>query len=627
MVHKLIIFISSPAALKDQRDETERVLEGLEIDGSRFEAWPPAPVAVGGMAECFRRIDEADGIILLLGEKYGTVIERGLSATHLEYRHALSRKKPIFPFLLHAENRESQQVHFIDEVQATFFRGNSIRTPHDLAAQIRNALLQEFTRCFRQIHGGPPQPRYTPPAVALELVPDLFLSDDPKAAYEQLEQLYGAGHDKAIHQLAPQIELKFGHIPLITNFVHMANVNLAMNGEPIGPERLDSAIAFWEDPSLLKHTSAASLAYCQGNALGVLKRHEDAIACYKQALSLEPAFAMCWKNLGTSFVDVGNPGEAIHCFRQAVAHDPRQFEARYSLATMAMERGAYQDSLDELSQIRLVELPPVQQSWVHGRRAECLSHLGDHAAAIRAVEVAISLAPNIDWPWFYAARVYAIAQGDDTMWRDAARVFAERLASRFPENGQVWGNLGYAYWRSRLTAATPQLTRQCIVAFSRAIELGFLDDGLIPDRLGHIYSDEGKLGNAVEAFRLAAQHDPASFGYCLGSTLMQLGQYDEALGFIKGAAEKHQPDAMSWGNLGTCYDHVGDHRNAIAAYEKAIELDRTYAVAWFNLGGAYWNVGDRARALQIWGDAISRFPDDENAEKVRAFLSEPEQPR
>jgi tetratricopeptide (TPR) repeat protein len=627
MVHKLIIFISSPAVLKDKRDETERALMQIEIDGSRFEAWPPVPTASGGMAECFRRIDEADGVILLLGEKYGTVVERGLSATHLEYRHALSRGKPIFAFLLHAEGRDPQQASFIEEVQATFFRGGSIRTPDDFVAQVRNALLQEFTRCFRQVHGGPWQPRGTPPTEAVDLVPNLFLSDDPKAAYEEVEQLYGAGHDNAIHQLAPQIELKFGHIPLIANIMHMANVNLAMNGEPIAPEKLDSAITFWDDPSLLKHTSAASLAYCQGNALGALKRHQEAIARYQQALSLEPAFAMCWKNLGTSNVDAGNPGEAIRCFRQAIAHDPRLFEARYSLATMAMERGAYQDSLDEFSQIRLVELPPVQQSWVHGRRAECLSHLGDHGAAIRAVEVAISLAPNIDWPWFYAARVYAIAQGDDIVWRDAARVFAERLASRFPENGQVWGNLGYAYWRSRLTGGTPRVTGQCIVAFSRAIELGFLDDGLIPDRLGHIYSDEGKLGNAVEAFRLAAQHDPACFGYCLGSTLMQLGQYDEALRFIKAAAETHQPDAMSWGNLGTCYDHVGDHRSAIAAYEKAIELEPAYAVAWFNLGGAYWNAGDRAKALQVWGDAISRFPDDENAEKVRAYLREPEQPR
>jgi hypothetical protein len=81
MIHKLIIFVSSPAGLKDHRDEVEKVLTGLEIDGSRFETWPPVPVAATGMAECFRRINEADGVILILGEDYGTIIENGLSAT------------------------------------------------------------------------------------------------------------------------------------------------------------------------------------------------------------------------------------------------------------------------------------------------------------------------------------------------------------------------------------------------------------------------------------------------------------------------------------------------------------------------------------------------------------------
>jgi len=578
------------------------------------------------MAECFRRINEADAVILLLGEKYGTIVDDALSATHLEYRHARSQKKPIFAFLLRADSREPEQARFVDEVQETVFRGGSIGTLPELATQVRNALLQEFTRCFRETHGGPPKTGHIPVAPPIDLAPKLFLSDAPRAAYEQLDQLDRAGHDKAIQQLAPQIELKFGHIPQIAHFVHAANVNLAMAGESIDRKALERAIAFWDSPTLRKRKTPASIAYCQGNALGVLNRHEEAIARYTYALSQDSTFAMCWKNLGTAYVDVGNPGEAIRSFRQAIFYEPCLFEARYSLATMAIQQGAYQDALDQLSQIGVAELPPIQQSWVHGHRARCLQGVGDHASAMGAIEMAISLIPDTDWPWFYAARIYAVARNADPKWMEAARVFAERLASRFPNDGQVWGDLGYVYWHLRRDGATLQLTRQCIAAFSRAMELGFLDGGLIADRLGHIYSDKGALDKAVQAFRAATKQNATSFGHCLGSALMQLGQYDEALHLMKAAAERHQPDALSWGNLGTCYDKVGDPEHAIEAYEKAIALDPTYSLAWFNLGGMYWNSGDLRKAMQVWGEAVTRFPDDEHVARLRAILNLPDGP-
>ena len=66
MIYKLIVFVSSTADLKAHRDAIESTLEELDINGSRFEAWPPVPDLDGGMAECLRRVDEADAVILLI---------------------------------------------------------------------------------------------------------------------------------------------------------------------------------------------------------------------------------------------------------------------------------------------------------------------------------------------------------------------------------------------------------------------------------------------------------------------------------------------------------------------------------------------------------------------------------
>ena len=106
---------------------------------------------------------------------------------------------------------------------------------------------------------------------------------------------------------------------------------------------------------------------------------------------------------------------------------------------------------------------------------------------------------------------------------------------------------------------------------------------------------------------------------------MDLGRHGEALAWIKAAAERDQPDALSWGNLGTCYSNLRDYHKAIAAYENAIKLEPTYAMAWFNLGGSYWNAGDQEQAKKVWQEATERFPDDEHVERVRRFVSGPDQ--
>ena len=101
-----------------------------------------------------------------------------------------------------------------------------------------------------------------------------------------------------------------------------------------------------------------------------------------------------------------------------------------------------------------------------------------------AIEAAIVLAPEAEWTWEWAGRMYAIARRADRAWIEDARRFGERLVSRFPDRGEPWGELGYTYWQLRREGDGEELSQKCITTFTKAIELGFLDRGLIPDRLG-----------------------------------------------------------------------------------------------------------------------------------------------
>ena len=427
----MIIFISSTADLTTYRDAADKVLRALEVEGSRFEAWPSVPSPSGPVPECLRRIRESDAIIVILGEKYGTLTEGGLSATHTEYRHARTHGKPVFPFILRCARRDPEQAKFIKEVEKDYFRCRELESVQEFKRLLKESLLQEFTRCFRRVHDGPPSVAHPLPAPIVPSLPTLSLSDAPAVALDYLARLYESHQDQQIHELATQIELKFPTVPPIMNILYMAEVNLAMGGTTPDVSRLEAAIRFWDDPRLRCLLAPYSLAYNQGNAFGVLKRYPDAIARYEAALSEKPDFAPCWKNLGTAYIDVGDRSAARRCFQKAIEYSPHLFEAHYSLATMAEDNHSYDEALSHLAAIQLDQVSATQQSWVYGRQAMCHHRLGNHGEALCAIERAITLAPEEEWTWLWAARMYAVARRADRGRIEDARRFGERLVSRY----------------------------------------------------------------------------------------------------------------------------------------------------------------------------------------------------
>ena len=137
------------------------------------------------------------------------------------------------------------------------------------------------------------------------------------------------------------------------------------------------------------------------------------------------------------------------------------------------------------------------------------------------------------------------------------------------------------------------------------------------DRLGHWAQDEADWAEAEFCFRKAYDLAGGHYGYCLGTALNFLGRFEESLPILREQAERIQPDAMSWFQLGAAYGDLGQSSQAIDAYEKALALDPDYDLAMFNLGGVHWNRGEKIEALAIWTTAIDRFPDHELTAKLR----------
>jgi len=109
------IFISSVVkGMEELRDAAERGIRALDMDAvrsERFGAQPDSPQRV-----CLEGVRESDGMVLLIGARYGDPQASGRSPTHEEYVEARERV-PVLVFVQGGVKREPQQEEFLREVR------------------------------------------------------------------------------------------------------------------------------------------------------------------------------------------------------------------------------------------------------------------------------------------------------------------------------------------------------------------------------------------------------------------------------------------------------------------------------------------------------------------------------
>lgn len=102
-----------------------------------FGARPDSP-----QIACLRELRESDVVVLILGDRYGTVQgASGIAPTHEEFREARERK-PILVFVQEGVAREPLQENFVGEVQAwqSGYYRSGFRTADELRDAVTRAL-------------------------------------------------------------------------------------------------------------------------------------------------------------------------------------------------------------------------------------------------------------------------------------------------------------------------------------------------------------------------------------------------------------------------------------------------------------------------------------------------------
>ena len=108
------IFLSSViSGMETYRAAAQRAAETLGHTVTMAEDFGASPFSPQQV--CLGAVRDADIVMLLLGARYGTPQESGLSPTHEEYREARA-SKPVLVFLQENVSREPAQQACLDEV-------------------------------------------------------------------------------------------------------------------------------------------------------------------------------------------------------------------------------------------------------------------------------------------------------------------------------------------------------------------------------------------------------------------------------------------------------------------------------------------------------------------------------
>jgi len=95
------------------------------------------------------------------------------------------------------------------------------------------------------------------------------------------------------------------------------------------------------------------------NYLGVaylgLKRYNDAIEAYRQALRINPRYVKAWNSLGGAYYDLKRYDDAIDAYRQAVRIDPENAIAWTNLGLAYLSSGNRTAALDVVQKLRRLD--------------------------------------------------------------------------------------------------------------------------------------------------------------------------------------------------------------------------------------------------------------------------------
>jgi tetratricopeptide (TPR) repeat protein len=296
------------------------------------------------------------------------------------------------------------------------------------------------------------------------------------------------------------------------------------------------AIQSSEPTQLISTDTQAQEWFYQGLQLAKTGDLSGAIACYDQALQINPSMYDIWFNRGLTLFHLGQLQEAIASYDRALFIKQDSPKAWYNRGGILGELGQFSEAIASLD-VALQIQPNYEEAW--SSRGFALLKLGRLSEAVSSYDKALDLQPDDPQNWYYRGIALAVDQRNS----EAIASYDNALLID-PDYPEVW-----------------------------------IDRGVVLGQLG-------QWSEAIESWDKALEIQPHFYliWFNRGIALDNLGRKTEAIASYDKAIEINPEFHLAWYNQASSLFHMGEFVEAIGAYDGALQLQPDYWEAWIGRG-------------------------------------------
>jgi tetratricopeptide (TPR) repeat protein/glycosyltransferase involved in cell wall biosynthesis len=370
-----------------------------------------------------------------------------------------------------------------------------------------------------------------------------------------------------------------------------------------------------QQPSLpSSEATPAQLQVRQGDLYVQKQQWQEAIACYQQAIKLEPKSAQAYRDLAKAYNHLGQSEAAIECLYQALTLEPDEAEAEqhFGLAKLLRQQGKIDGAIVCYRQAIGIK-PELSEAYLH--LGEIWQDRGEIDKAIACYQQLIKLKPSDSQGYHNLGDAFSAGE----QWEAASSSYLSAIKLN-PNFAWSYNNLGNALLKRQQWEEAAQCFQQAIKLNSNFAWSHY--------NLGEAFVKLQMWEEAESAYKHSQQlqADLPNLEAKINAVLQskQKAKHQKALGFYLQAIEKDPNDLDSYQKaiamqpddpelclrLADALVAKNKFTEAIALYQRIIVLKPQSLAIYQKLGELWRRQKQWQEAQALYQQAVKQYPDN-----------------
>ena len=314
---------------------------------------------------------------------------------------------------------------------------------------------------------------------------------------------------------------------------------------------------------------------------------EEALACYEQALNLDPLYSLAWNNRGSVMGYLERYEDALKAFTKAVEIDPNNDLAwRNRAKILGGKFKRYEEAVYSYDKVLEIDENDCESWWLRGTELEQLKR---YEEASDSYQRALIIKPNQWFVWLSYGNNLNLNMkqyNQSLLCYDKALEFFHSEEVAYPSLDKVEE---YVIWMTKgQVLSNLKLYEEAFRNYQKALEFEPNEHKayLWLQCANQLYNLNLHT-EAIDYLNIALQFETdeetaGTIWFNKAQILMESKSYEDAILSFDEALKYDSNNVKAWNNRGRILEEFGYYKEALDSYQKALEIDPNYELTLAN---------------------------------------------